>query len=79
MKMEAPAEFKNWLPLFNYLQLLLYTVSEILIKEDRKIRHVLIPIKKTFMLTKHSSSQQRLDQQFYVLTLNFEMPLVAYF
>ena len=79
MKMEAPAEFKNWLPLFNYLQLLLYTVSEILIKEDRKIRHVLIPIKKTFMLTKHSSSQQRLDQPFYVLTLNFEMPLVAYF
>ena len=27
----------------------------------------------------HSSSQQRLDQQFYVLTLNFEIPQVAYF
>ena len=27
----------------------------------------------------HSSSQQRLDQQFYVLTLNFEIPRVAYF
>ena len=27
----------------------------------------------------HSSSQQRLDQRFYVLTLNFEIPQVAYF
>jgi hypothetical protein len=27
----------------------------------------------------HSSSQQRMDQQYYVLTLNFETPQVAYF
>ena len=26
----------------------------------------------------HSRSQQRLDQRFYVLTLNFEIPQVAY-
>ena len=29
--------------------------------------------------SQHSSSQQRLYQQFYVLTLNFEIPQVAYF
>ena len=27
----------------------------------------------------HSSSQQRLDQQFYALILNFEIPQIAYF
>ena len=27
----------------------------------------------------HSSSQQRFDWQFYVVTLNFEIPQVAYF
>jgi hypothetical protein len=32
---------------------------------------------KTFAV--HSSSQQKLDQRFYVLTLNFEIPQVAYF
>ena len=35
--------------------------------------------KGAFAIFQHSSSQQRLDQWFYVLTLNFEIPQVAYF
>ena len=31
------------------------------------------------IIRRHSSSQQRLDQRFYALTLNFEIPQVAYF
>ena len=34
---------------------------------------------KKHQVSNQSSSQQRLDQRFYLLTLNFEIPQVAYF